>query len=146
MIRNPSARSWPGRRLRLPCSVWICRLSSAFVNLTATAPAREMTRPHRPQVQAHVITPAIAVNRVKNTPSCGVSETEAVKQPKGVKQTIVEEAEGSTQRSLSTSLPTIVVFMVLVVVVPTVPVTAVIEEAGWKRDHPGQQQQGCAKS
>jgi len=93
-----------------------------------------------------VITPAIAVNRVKNTPSCGVSETEAVKQPKGVKQTIVEEAEGSTQRSLSTSLPTIVVFMVLVVVVPTVPVTAVIEEAGWKRDHPGQQQQGCAKS
>jgi hypothetical protein len=37
-----------------------------------------------------VITPAIAVNRVKNTPSCGVSETEAVKQPKGVKQTIVE--------------------------------------------------------
>jgi hypothetical protein len=36
--------------------------------------------------------------------------------------------------------------MVLVVVVPTVPVTAVIEEAGWKRDHPGQQQQGCAKS
>jgi hypothetical protein len=36
--------------------------------------------------------------------------------------------------------------MVLVVVVPTVPVTAVIEEAGLKRDHPGQQQQSCAKS
>jgi hypothetical protein len=39
-----------------------------------------------------------------------------------------------------------IVVMVPVVVVPMVPVTAVIEEAGLKRQHPGQQQQCCAKS
>jgi hypothetical protein len=79
-----------------------------------------------------MITSAIAVNRVEK-----YSQLRRMQRRKGAKQMTIEwKPEGSTQRSLSSWLPTIVV-MVFVVVVPTMPVTAVIEEAGLKREYPG---------